>query len=158
MDASSKGEAPSAKALGLPPIDQVAYMVENLDEAIERFNPIFGPFTTMEADNEGSLFRGEPHDVAMKIAFGRSGDLEVELIEHVEGESPHKDWIEQHGESIFHVRCKVEDVDARLAQMAKLGWEAIWYNDTMASIGIKYAYTQAPPAAGGHIIEFVQGF
>ena len=142
--------------LDLPPIDQVAYMVDDLDEAVARFDPLFGPFTTMEAGNEGSLYRGQPHDVALRIAFGRSGDLEVELIEHVAGESPHKDWIEAHGESIFHVRFKVDDVDARLNQLGALGYETVWYNASLAQHGIKYAYAQAPH--GGHLLELVQGF
>ena len=145
-----------AERLDLPPIDQVAYMVDDLDEAIARFDPLFGPFTTMEAGNEGSVFRGESHDVDLRIAFGRSGDLEIELIEHVAGESPHKEWIETHGESIFHVRCKVDDVDARCAQLAGLGFETVWYNASLAEHGIKYAYVQAP--TGGHLLELVQGF
>ncbi|MEE8312376.1 MAG: VOC family protein, partial [Candidatus Binatia bacterium] len=84
-------------AIDLPPLDQIAYMVHDLEEAVRRFTPMFGPFTTMEADNKGALYKGQPHDVDLKIAFGRSGDIEVELIEHVRGESPHKDWIEAHG-------------------------------------------------------------
>lgn len=142
--------------LDLPPIDQVGYMVADLDEAIARFEPLFGPFTLMEAGNEGSIYRGEPHDVDLRIAFGRSGDLEIELIEHVAGESPHKEWIDAHGESIFHVRCKVDDVDARCAQLAELGFETIWYNDTLAAHGIKYAYLESHE--GGHLLELVQGF
>ncbi len=150
-------DAPLAE-IDLPPIDQVAYMVEDLDEAIQRFGTVFGPFTVMEADNKGAVYKGEQHDVDMRVAFGRSGDMEIELIEHVRGESPHKDWIEEHGESIFHVRFKVDDVDAKLAEMSDIGYEMIWYCAGLAEYGIKYGYTQAPEDQGGHIFEFVQGF
>ena len=143
--------------IDLPPLDQIAYMVHDLDDAVRRFTPMFGPFTTMEADNKGALYKGQPHDVDLKIAFGRSGAIEVELIEHVRGESPHRDWIEAHGESIFHVRFMVEDVDAKLAELAAHGYETIWYNE-MPEYGIKYAYAQAPPEQGGHILELGQGF
>jgi len=143
--------------IDLPPLDQVAYMVRDLDEAISRFTPMFGPFTTLEADNKGALYKGEPHDVDLKIAFGRSGDVEIELIEHVRGESPHKDWVETHGESIFHVRFMVDDVDGKLRELAAHGYETIWYNQ-MPEYGIKYAYAQAPPEQGGHILELGQGF
>lgn len=141
----------------LPPIDQVSYMVHDLDDAVARFSVLFGPFTTMRFDNAGARYRGEPHDVDMKIAFGRSGSLEIELIEHVSGESPHKDWIEEHGESMFHVRFMVEDVDAKLEELARHGYETIWYNE-MPGTNIKYAYAQAPPAQGGLIFELGQGF
>jgi methylmalonyl-CoA/ethylmalonyl-CoA epimerase len=150
--------ASSESDLSLPPIDQVAYMVADRDEAVARLDPLFGPFETMDTESPGSIYKGERHDVSLRIAFGRSGELEVELIEHVAGESPHKDWLEEHGESIFHVRFKVEDVDAYLAWLEEQGNETIWYNDSLAEYGIKYAYSQAPTNSGGHIFEFVQGF
>jgi 4-hydroxyphenylpyruvate dioxygenase-like putative hemolysin len=132
-------------------------MVRDLDDAVARFSLLYGPFTTLETDNEGSLYRGASHDARLRVAFGRSGDLEIELIEHVWGECPHKDWVEEHGESLFHVQFKVDDVDAKLEEMNALGYETVWYNASMAEMGIKYAYTQASPDAGGHILEFVQG-
>jgi len=144
-------------AIELPPIDQVAYMVHDLDDAIRRFSAVFGPFTTMTADNKGAVYRGHAHDAHMKLAFGKSGDLEIELIEHVSGECPHKDWIEANGESLFHVRFMVDDVDAKLAELVELGYETVWYNH-MEEFGIKYAYAQAPPDQGGHIFELGQGF
>ncbi|MCH7788579.1 MAG: VOC family protein [Acidobacteria bacterium] len=148
----------SDNSLSLPPIDQVAYMVADRDEAVARLEPLFGPFETMDVDNPGSIYKGDEHDVSLRLAFGRSGDLEIELIEHVSGLSPHKDWYDEHGESIFHVRFKVDDVDAYLAWFEDEGNETIWYNASLAEHGIKYAYSQAPPAKGGHIFEFVQGF
>lgn len=147
----------AADRLGLPPIDQVSYMVHDLDEAMARFDPLFGPFTHIEADNPGSRFRGEIHDATLRVAFGRSGDLEVELIEHVAGECPHKEWIERRGECLFHVRHKVEDVDHWIGRLAEAGFEVIWYNDSLAEHGIKYAYTQVAGDPDGHILELVQG-
>lgn len=148
---------PTGPAVDLPPVAQVSYMVRDLDEALPRFSTLFGEFTVIETDNEGSLYRGEPRDARLRVALSVATDVEIELIEHVWGECPHKDWIEQHGESIFHVQFKVDDVDAKLAEMAALGYETVWYNAAMAEVGIKYAYTQAPPDQGGHILEFVQG-
>ena len=154
---SRDSESGPPAPIELPPIDQVSYMVRDRDEAVRRFEPLFGPFTTLETDNAGARYRGEPHDVEMRIAFGRSGDLEVELIEHVRGESPHKDWIEAHGESLMHVRFIVDDVDAKLAEMERHGYETVWYNH-ISGTDIKYGYSQAPPELGGHIFEFGQGF
>lgn len=148
---------PERPAVDLPPVAQVSYMVRDLDEAVARFSLLFGEFTTLETDNEGSRYRGEPHDARLRVAFGRSGDLEIELIEHVWGECPHKDWIEEHGESLFHVQFKVDDVDAKLEEMNALGYETVWYNASMADAGIKYAYARASAEHGGHILEFVQG-
>lgn len=141
----------------LPPVAQVSYMVADLDAALPRFTQLFGEFTVIETDNEGSVYKGQPHDARLRVALSTGTEIEIELIEHVWGECPHKDWIEANGESIFHVQFKVDDVDAKLAEMNALGYETIWYNAAMAEYGIKYAYTQAAPEAGGHILEFVQG-
>lgn len=143
--------------IDLPPVAQVSYMVHDLDEALPRFQRLFGDFTVIETDNEGSVYKGEPHDARLRVALSTNTEIEIELIEHVWGESPHKDWIEANGESIFHVQFKVDDVDAKLEEMNALGYETVWYNAAMAEHGIKYAYTQAPADQGGHILEFVQG-
>lgn len=144
-------------AVDLPPVAQVSYMVADMDEARPRFERLFGPFTVFEADNEGSIYKGEPHDARLRVALSTATEVEIELIEHVSGECPHKDWIEANGESIFHVQFKVDDVDAKLAEMNALGHETVWYNAALAEHGIKYAYTQAPESEGGHVLEFVQG-
>ena len=41
----------------LPPVAQVSYMVVDMDEALPRFERLFGPFTVFEADNEGSIYK-----------------------------------------------------------------------------------------------------
>ena len=54
------------------------------------------------------------------------------------------------------MRFKVDDVDAYLAWFESEGNETTWYNASLAEHGIKYAYSQAPPAKGGHIFEFLE--
>jgi hypothetical protein len=55
------------------------------------------------------------------------------------------------------VQFKVDDVDAKLAELNALGYETVWYNAALADMGIKYAYAQAPADDGAHIFELVQG-
>lgn len=155
----SEGDATDAivPAVDLPPVAQVSYMVDDLDEALPRFSMLYGEFVVIDTDNEGSIYKGQPHDARLRVALSTGPEIEIELIEHVWGECPHRDWIEAHGESIFHVQFKVDDVDAKLEEMNALGYETVWYNAAMAEAGIKYAYTQAPVDQGGHIFEFVQG-
>jgi hypothetical protein len=156
MPEDDSGTAP-IPAVDLPPVAQVSYMVDDLDEALPRFSLLYGEFMVIDTDNEGSEYKGERHDARLRVALSMSPEIEIELIEHVWGPCPHKDWIEAHGESIFHVQFKVDDVDAKLEEMNALGYETVWYNAAMAEVGIKYAYTQAPADQGGHILEFVEG-
>jgi methylmalonyl-CoA/ethylmalonyl-CoA epimerase len=150
----------SGPDIDLPPVDQVSYMVHDIDEAVGRFSRLFGPFDVFVADLPGSVYRGEPHDAVLKIALARphAAGIEIELIEHVSGPCPHQDWIEAHGESLMHVRFMVDDVDDTMEQMNALGYETVWYNAALADAGIKYGYVQGPADAGGHLFEFGQGY
>lgn len=144
-----------AKQVGLPPVDQVGYVVHDLDRAMETFGAIFGEFTTMESDLEGALYRGRPCDVKLRMGFGRSGPIEIELIEVISGESPHSEVLEKHGEGVHHVRFRVDDLDAPLEKLKALGFEVIWYHE-MPEIPARWAYLEGPFRHGGALIELLQ--
>ncbi len=151
----SQDASPSAAELGLPPIDQVAWIVRDLDRALETFEPIFGAFTRMESALEGCDYRGRKADVSMRIAFGRSGPLEIELIEPVSGESPHFELLERYGEGVHHVRFRVDDLDPPREKLEALGFEVIWAH-AMPAIATRWAYLEAPPERGGALIELLE--
>ncbi|MCH2184453.1 hypothetical protein MK280_01120, partial [Myxococcota bacterium] len=62
MDDSSGG------ALDLGPIDQVGYVVHDLDASLPLYEALFGPFEIMDAPLDGVLFRGEEISCHLKIA------------------------------------------------------------------------------------------
>jgi methylmalonyl-CoA/ethylmalonyl-CoA epimerase len=138
--------------LGLPPIDQVSYVVEDMDRALERFEPLFGPFQVMEFTLEGTRYRGRSADVTLKLGFGRSGAIEIELIEVVAGESPHKEFLEKHGEGQHHVRCVVPDLDPVLERAARHGFENIWSHEFPGN-GIRFVYLERD----GIVLELLEG-
>jgi hypothetical protein len=143
------------RELGLPPVDQVGYVVGDLDRALEVFGPLFGPFATFETTVEGALYRGRPADVTLRMGFGRSGPLEIELIEVVRGESPHRERLEKHGEGVHHVRFRVPDLAAAQARLCALGFEVIW-SHAMPKLGIRWAYLEGPEGRGGALVELYQ--
>src|SRR5690554_2939270 len=106
--------------LGLPPIDQIGFVVRNLDEWVKRFDPVFGPFTFIDGSVQDATFRGKSEDVKLHIGFGRSGDLEIELIEWQGGVSPHSEFIQSGREGMHHLRYRVEDTDAWIPELAKV--------------------------------------
>lgn len=138
--------------LGLPPIDQVSYVVRDMDRALERFEPLFGPFNVVESKLEGTLYRGRRADVALRIGFGRSGGLEIELIQVLSGESPHKDFLEAHGEGPHHVRCMVPVLEPVVERAVRLGFEPIWFHE-MPGLGLRWAYIERD----GTVVELLEG-
>ncbi len=144
------GETAAAE-LGLPPIDQVSYVVRDLDRALERFEPLFGSFQVMQVTLEGTRFRGRPSDVTLKVGFGRSGAIEIELIEPISGEGPHREFLDEHGEGPHHVRCMVPDLDPVVARAARRGFETIWSHE-MAGGRIRFVYLERD----GTVLELLQ--
>ncbi len=114
-------------ALGLPAIDQVGFVVKDINKAIASYDALFGPFTTMDAVVPAAQYRGREADCELKLAFGRSGDVEIELIQWVSGESPHREFIEAGREGMQHLRFRVDDADAWIAKLAPEGYRPIWY-------------------------------
>ena len=99
--------------LGLGPIDQVSYVVRSMEASLGRYEEIYGPFETMQADLPDCTIRGEQANCRLKIAINRSGPIEVELIEVLEGNTTHSEHLSAHGEGLHHVRFRVSDIDKK---------------------------------------------
>ncbi len=138
--------------LDLPPADQIGFVVKNLEESMAKYEPLFGPFKTMEGSVEDAFYRGEDKDAQLKIAFGYSGDLEIELIEWISGYSPHREFIESGREGMHHIRFRVDDCDTYADRAKGLGYETIWYKEIMDNVKFAYMERDNDPL----IIEFLQ--
>ena len=105
-----------ANKLDLPDLNQVGFVVRNLEQALALYEPLFGPFSTMDPGPMTYDYRGEQEECDMRLAFGKSGDVEIELIEWVAGGCPHKEFLDAGGEGMHHLRFIVDDLDARSPQ------------------------------------------
>lgn len=141
------------RKLELPAIDQLGLVVPDMDAALAHYEPLFGPFELAEYSIEKATYRGEEHDCRMKLAFGRSGELEVELIELVEGRSAHSEFIEAGGNGMHHVRFRIaDDIDSKIEEAAALGYECIWYKRMAEQLAFAYLQREGDPL----VIEFLQ--
>jgi hypothetical protein len=64
-------------SLGLPPADQVGFVVRDLEASMKLYGPLFGPWSLMDGSVNDSDFRGRSSDVKLNIAFGQSGPLKT---------------------------------------------------------------------------------
>ena len=123
----------------LPPIDQVGYVVRDLDETLARYDRLFGPFVRLDTPLTGVLYRGVPTDVHLRLGLGSTGNVEIEFIEVVSGASPHSEFLAAGREGVHHVRYRADDADAMLHALAGEGFEPIWYHDMGHA---KFAYCE----------------
>jgi methylmalonyl-CoA/ethylmalonyl-CoA epimerase len=132
----------SVKAGALNHIDQISIVVRDIDAAIEYFGAAFGwaPFYVVAINDKG-LYKNQLSNYCLKAAFCLVGDLEIELLQLVDGYTPHVDHLREKGEGIFHLRLKTNDIDGDLAHLAEQGIHSIW--DYVIDESIVNAYTDS---------------
>ena len=140
--------------LGLGPIDQVSYVVEDLEKALPHYEAIYGRFDVAESPLVDCTIRGVQADCVLKLAVNNSGPLEIELIQVLEGDTSHSEHLRAHGEGLHHVRFRVQDLDAKLEELTKEGFETVFYKRFGPTVG--FAYLECPPQLGGSVIELLE--
>ena len=131
------------KLLDLPPCCQVGFVYPKLEDALAQYEPIFGPFQVVDYGvMEGAYFRGQLAPYRLKLAVAYTGELELELIEWVSGDTPHREFLAKGRTGMHHLSFHVPDLDAVVAQAKQLGFEPIWYHSM--SDEIKYTYLERP--------------
>jgi methylmalonyl-CoA/ethylmalonyl-CoA epimerase len=139
----------------LGPMDQVSYVVRNIDDALPLYRALFGPFgAVVSSGGLATTFRGHAATPTLKLAFGNCGGIEIELVEPVDGESPHAEHLARHGEGLQHVRFAVDDLDAKQAEMEAAGFVPVFTG--APSPTVKFAYLEHPGLSGYSMIELIQ--
>jgi len=103
--------------------------------------------------HKGALFRGKPVDYAIKSAFTKLGPIYLEFIQPLEGQELRTEFLEKHGEGMQHVGIRVDDLEAELAKMQRLGFEVVLRSEP--GFRSTWAYLDTNKA-GGVMYELVQ--
>lgn len=152
MNLDESRAAPSGSRFGLGAIDQISFAVASIDDALPRYTAMFGgPITVIDVPGIDAIVDGEPTATTLRIGFGRSGDLEVELVEVVSGAWPTVAWLARHGEGLHHLRYPVADVAATRAAMEADGFRVSLESADRTS----FVYLESP-LLNGMTVELVQ--
>jgi methylmalonyl-CoA/ethylmalonyl-CoA epimerase len=105
---------------------QIGIVVADRDGTAQLLTSLFGmgPFRFVEWPDRAEskyYYRGVEEKVRIKQAFVQLGDVEVELIQPVEGRSGYKDFLDQTGGGIHHVLFEVPDIDPVIRELEKHG-------------------------------------
>jgi len=143
--------------LGLPAPDQIGFVVKDLEKAIAQYDPLFGPFNKVDHGPQAASYRGGPRsDYTLKFGFGRIGELEIELIEWVSGDTPHRDFLEAGHEGMHHIRFRVDDVGFWQDKLASVGFETVWFDRLSPEIAYAYLERKGDPLVL-ELLEFRNG-
>ncbi len=135
----------------LPPIDQIGFVVRDLDAAVEQYEPLVGTFDVAQYDMDDVDYRGRSTSCTLKIAIARSGDLEFELIEVVAGEAYHREFLDQGRDGPHHIRFPTKDLDGDVAKLEPIGFKRV-YGKRFAP-GLAFAYLEDDR---GRVIELFE--
>jgi methylmalonyl-CoA/ethylmalonyl-CoA epimerase len=138
--------------LNLPQMDQVGFVVRDMDTALKLYEPLFGPFSTMDSGEFEYDYRGEKDVSSLKLAFGRSGEVEIELIQWVSGRTPHKEFIDAGREGMHHLRFRVDNLEDKVAEAQPFGYHSIWQTRYGEGLAVAYLEREGDPL----LLEFFE--
>jgi len=127
---------PGAKPL--PPVAQMGFVFRDMDAALARFEPLYGPFTRIRFENKGFEYRGTISDCVVDVAFVMTGELEIELIQPVSGSGPHAEFLLSGREGLHHLQHRLDDIGPYIAQLAEQGYECIWRKRSRPNSAVAY--------------------
>src|SRR5271156_6315630 len=105
---------------------QIGIVVADRDRTTKLLTSLLGigPFRWVEWPDRAEskyYYRGAEQKIRIKQAFVQLGDVEVELIQPLEGHNGYKDFLDQTGGGIHHVLFEVRDIDPVIRELAKSG-------------------------------------
>ena len=118
--------------LKLPPVSQIGVVVRDVRKAADYYSSLFGigPFTVYEFVPEKHWYMEEL--TYSKITMGKAmwGNIELELIQPMEGKSLHQDFLDRHGEGLQHLGFFVSDFEERVEAFLQAGFKPVLRGET----------------------------
>jgi methylmalonyl-CoA/ethylmalonyl-CoA epimerase len=113
------------KRLPFSRIDQVGVIVKDMSKAIEYYEALgIGPFKPLNViRTERKLYGKVVHDVKNIVMVAQMGQVELELVQPVSGESLQMEFLKRRGEGINHLCFFVDDLDKEVANLVNRGFK-----------------------------------
>ncbi|MBL7126573.1 MAG: VOC family protein [Dehalococcoidales bacterium] len=148
-------EDPKAKSpakVKISGIKQVGIVVKDAVRTAENYWQILGigPWEIRPWGNHvlwDRTYMGRPGWGRERLGHAYLGDLELELVQPVEGESVYQDWIDEHGEGIHHLKFLCDDIDEVTRLLGEQGFPSIQsghFGDPKEKAG-GFNYIDIPP-------------
>ncbi len=147
----SEGSTDQGAGLGSTTLAQVAIVVKDIDASAKRWADVLGMavpniITVAPGSEVEMTYRGAPSDAQAKLAFFSLGQVQLELIEPMGGQSTWQEALDKNGESVHHLAFWVEGMQKSVDFLAGHGVPMIQRGD-MGANG-QYAYFDAENPLG----------
>ena len=121
-------------------LTQVGVVVKDVEKVVERLGELgIGPFDKMVLPPEREeYFRKKRMYAEFDIRGTRMGNVQLELIQPLEGDSPHKEFLETKGEGIQHVMYQVDNLEETVKELTDKGVEVLLRAKFPGGRGVAY--------------------
>ncbi len=135
-------------------LTQVGVVVKDVKKVVERLAFLgIGPFKELKLPpDRKELFRGLPRLADARIMTVEMGDTQLELLQPLAKESPHREFLETKGEGFQHIMVTVDDIEKEIKRLTDKGCTLLL--DIRMPGGVHGAYIDLH--AGGIIVEMFQ--
>jgi methylmalonyl-CoA/ethylmalonyl-CoA epimerase len=99
-------------------------VVRNMEQTKKHLKSLgMGPFEPLSLPPFiGELwFKGKPLHSEQNVLFVKGGEVDLELFEPVQGNSPWQEFLDTKGEGIHHIAFAADDIDKEEAEAVKQG-------------------------------------
>ena len=112
--------------LGNNIVTQVGIIVRDIETKARAWSEILGLpmpdiIITDTVDKAQTEYNGKPTIARARLAFFHMGQLDVELIEPIDGPSTWKDQLDQHGDSLHHIAFVIKGMQEKVAYLDSKG-------------------------------------
>jgi methylmalonyl-CoA/ethylmalonyl-CoA epimerase len=137
-------------AVALPSPSHIGLVVKDIDKTIEFLSSLWGlgPWQSFEyAPRQEDLTVGKPF--RQKIAHASLGSTVLEVVQHLEGGGPWRDFMETNREGIHHIAFSLSNYDEMVARLQAQGCKMVAGGIFQ---GKRWSYFATEP--GGIVVEF----
>lgn len=143
--------------LGNNVVTQVGLIVRDIESKARAWSEILGLpmpeiIVTDTVDKAHTEYNGKPTTARAKLAFFHMGQLDVELIEPIDGPSTWKDQLDGYGDSLHHIAFEIKGMQEKSAILNSQGVPLIQRGEYD---GGRYAYFDGA-ARLGTILELLE--
>ena len=149
---------PGHPILKVSELYQAAIVVRDLEQSIERYQNTLGigPWDVIDIDSSDLpvvTYHGRPAQHKFRAALAMIGPMQLELIQHVEGDSIFRDFLNKYGEGVHHLgHIRVDDLFKSIQTLEEAGFPCL---QSLAAPGGGCAYIDMVKALG-FIVELLE--
>lgn len=127
-------------------VEHIGIAVKDLEKTMSFYDDILGleKLSVETVESQG-----------VSIAFFKTGETKIELLEPLNDESPIAKFIEKKGEGIHHMAIEVEDIEAKIEDMKEKGARFIGDKPTKGADNMKIIFVH-PKSTNGVLLELCE--